>query len=122
MRFVAILGAAKIATVVYYDLLLHQEPTAAEIAASERAVRQIAQEGEARVFSDFRKRAPGVVEAAKKCAAPGEAACRWADIWIERYRAKADDVLRGVGDYDRATVDAAEQYREAIRILQGRSR
>ncbi len=115
MRLVALMGAAKIGTVVYYDLLFPSEPTAAEIAASEREIRQIAEEGEARVFADFRKRAPGVVEAAEKCAAGGDdASCRWAEIWIERYRLKADDVLRAPGEYSPDTVAAAGQYKAAM--------
>lgn len=117
MRLVAILGAAKIATVVYYDILFPTEPTAAEIAASEAEIRRIAEEGEARVFADFRTRAPGVVDAAEKCAATNESSCRWAEIWIERYRLKADDVLSAPGAYDPETVEAARQYRRAIAAL-----
>ncbi len=117
MRFVAILGAAKIATVVYYDLLFATEPTAAEIAVSEGEIRRIAEEGEARVFADFRRRAPGVLEAAQECAEPGDASCRWAEIWIERYRLKADDVLRSPAEYGAQTATAARQYRSAIAAL-----
>lgn len=98
MRLIAIMGALKIGTVVYFDLLFPTAPTAAEIAASEEEIRALAEEGEARVFADFRKRAPGVFDAAEKCAEPGDASCRWAEIWIERYRLKADDVLRAPKD------------------------
>lgn len=117
MRLVAILGAAKIATVVYYDILFPTEPTAAEIAASEAEIRRIAEEGQARVFADFRKRAPGVFEAAESCAPANESSCRWAEIWIERYRLKADDVLAAPGEYGAETVAAAQQYRRAITAL-----
>ena len=113
MRLIAVLGATKIATVVYYDLLFPTEPTAAEIAASEREIREIAETGEARVFADFRKRAPGVLEAARKCRDAAGASCRWAEIWIERYHLKAQDVLRAPGAHDAATVAAARDYREA---------
>lgn len=113
MRLIAILGATKIASVVYYDLLFPTAPTAAEIAASEREIREIAEAGEARVFADFRKRAPGVLEAARACHTDGDASCRWAEIWVERYRLKAEDVLRAPGEYDDATVAAARDYRAA---------
>lgn len=119
MRFVAILGAAKIATVVYYDLVFPTAPTAAEIAASEEEIRGLAEEGEARVFADFRRRAPGVLDAAEKCSEPGDASCRWAEIWIERYRLKADDVLRAPQEYDPETVAAAELYRSAMASMDG---
>ncbi len=116
MRLIAVLGAAKIATVVYYDLLFPTEPTAAEIAASEREIREIAEAGEARVFADFRKRAPGVLEAARKCRVAGDASCRWAEIWVERYHLKAQDVLRAPGAFDSATIAAARDYRAAHQL------
>ncbi len=117
MRLIAILGATKIASVVYYDLLFPTAPTAAEIAASEREIREIAEAGEARVFADFRKRAPGVLEAARACDTDGDASCRWAEIWVERYRLKAEDVLRAPDEYDDATVAAARDYRAAREVL-----
>ena len=117
MRLIAVLGATKIASVVYYDLLFPSEPTAAEIAASEREIREIAEAGEARVFSDFRKRAPGVLAAAEKCSAIDESSCRWAEIWVERYRLKADDVLRAPREYDDGIVAAARDYQAARELL-----
>lgn len=115
MRIVALLGAAKIATVIYYDILFPTEPTAAEIAASEEEIRRIAEEGEARVYADFRNRAAGVVEAAEKCVTQGDgASCRWADIWIERYRLRAADVLATADEHEPGTVAAARQYQSAI--------
>ena len=60
VRIVALLGATKIASVAYYDLLAPTPPTAAEVAASEREIRHLSGTGEARVLADFRKRAPGV--------------------------------------------------------------
>ena len=117
MRLIAILGALKIGTVIYYDLLFPSAPTAAEIEASEEEIRALAQEGEARVFADFRRRGPGVLEAAEKCTTPGAAPCRWAEIWIERYRLRAQDVLRAPDEYDAATIAAAHDYERAEAAL-----
>lgn len=120
MRLIAIMGALKIGTVIYYDILFPTEPTAAEIAASEEEIRQIAEAGEARVFADFRTRAPGVFEAASKCATEADgASCRWADIWIERYRLKANDVLAVPDEYEPATVEAARTYQAALALREG---
>ena len=109
VRIVALLGATKIASVAYYDLLAPTPPTAAEVAASEREIRHLSDTGEARVLADFRKRAPGVWEAAQKCMEKDQAACRWAEIWVERYQWKAHDVLRTPQEYDAP----AELFRRA---------
>ena len=42
-----------------------------------------------------------------------QAACRWAEIWVERYQWKAHDVLRTPQEYDAPTVAAAELFRRA---------
>lgn len=117
MRVIALLGAAKIATVIYYDLLFPTEPTADEIAASEEEIRRIAEAGEARIFADFRKHAPGVTRAMEKCVVLGdEASCRWSDIWIERYHLKAVDVLAAASEHAPETVAAAQRYRQAFEL------
>ncbi len=118
MRLIALVGATKIGVVVYTQLLNPTPPSLAEIEASERQIAAFAREGEERVFADFRKRSSGVLEAAGKCATRGDAPCRWAEIWLERYRGRALEVLATPARFPTATVEAAARYREADRALE----
>ena len=117
MRLVAIIGATKIAVVVYAQFINPMPPTAAEVAAAEREIAALAEEGDARVFADFRKRAPSVAEAARECGDSGGAPCRWAEIWLERYGGKVEEVLRAPSDYDTETFAAAQEYRGAMQVM-----
>lgn len=120
MRLVALIGATKIGIVVYTHFLDPTPPSAAEIAASEREIAALAEDGGARVFADFRRRAPGVLDAARKCETTGGAPCRWAEIWVERYRAKADDVERAPDRYGPEVVAAAREYQAAADLMRKR--
>ena len=122
MRLVAIIGATKVGVVVYTEFIDPTPPTAAEIAASEREIQRLAQDGERRVLADFRQRSEGVEEAARGCRDRQEASCRWVEIWLARYGDRAREMLAADTEYEPATVEAARRYRAAAAEIRGERR
>ena len=116
-RVIAVMGGLRAAHFVYFNLVEPPPLTPEEIATGEAELERLAEEGASIQRARYIAKANTVLIAARECEGPeAVGSCRFARLWTDRYHGHTSGLLAD-GGADRESLEAADAYREASRLL-----
>jgi hypothetical protein len=125
VRLLAVAGGIRAVAMAYYGIAGPEALTPAEAAARAERVRDLADKGEEGLIAGYVAKVDLVERAAERCAeedAPDARVhsgdCRLAQLWLQRYRQRTEDVLREPGRFAQPVRAAAASYAAAERRLE----